>query len=260
MAISSQLHPGFVQEILNIVSEAALEGAMNTPAVLQQSAIASGIAPTGTVAANGAFTSGTAFAVTYSAGLWLFFPAGAVFSGSAAGSYWTVMSSTTVGTIFNNLKQAQNQLPGVLVPVVDAGPGAFTGAGTVNKTLMSFNLLGGKLGAHGQLRINTEYTYNTTAGNKAFILTLGATTLSNVGRTSAGGRDSITSRLRARGSQSLNHWYFASEGTGAVGASQLYTNLDLSVDQTFAFTCTLAAATDIAILDSYSIEFLPGPP
>lgn len=72
------------------------------PYILAQCNVPIGIAPTGTMAANGAITLGTALNTTYSGGLWLYLPAGAAYAGSLAGFYWTVMSSTTLGTVYNN--------------------------------------------------------------------------------------------------------------------------------------------------------------
>lgn len=56
------------------------------------------VAPSGTVAADGAITLGTALPATFSGGLWLYLPAGAIVSGAAAW-YWADMSSTTVGVV-----------------------------------------------------------------------------------------------------------------------------------------------------------------
>lgn len=56
------------------------------------------VAPSGTVAVDGAITLGTALPATFSGGLWLYLPAGAIVSGAAAW-YWADMSSTTVGVV-----------------------------------------------------------------------------------------------------------------------------------------------------------------
>lgn len=56
------------------------------------------VAPSGTVAVDGTITLGTALPATFSGGLWLYLPAGAIVSGAAAW-YWADMSSTTVGVV-----------------------------------------------------------------------------------------------------------------------------------------------------------------
>lgn len=61
--------------------------------------IAFGIAPSGTIAADGTLTLGTALPLVFDGGLWLWFPAGAV-DGGSAGMRWVVMSSTTVGVVY----------------------------------------------------------------------------------------------------------------------------------------------------------------
>lgn len=73
-----------------------------------------GIAPSGSVAADGSITLGTALNAAYN-GLYLYFPAGLV-SGAPAGFYWVVMSSTTAGVVYS--------APGG-APIV--GTGAYTG-------------------------------------------------------------------------------------------------------------------------------------
>lgn len=59
------------------------------------------IAPTGTMANNGAITLGTALNATYPQ-IYLCLPASAIVAGSAVGCYYAVMSSATAGTVYNN--------------------------------------------------------------------------------------------------------------------------------------------------------------
>lgn len=56
------------------------------------------VAPSGTVAADGTITLGTALPAVFASGVYLWLPAGAI-SGGSAGWYFATMSSTTVGTI-----------------------------------------------------------------------------------------------------------------------------------------------------------------
>lgn len=60
--------------------------------------VVKGVAPSGTVAADGTITLGTALPGVFSAGVLLYLPAGAIVSG-AAGFYWCDMSSTTLGVV-----------------------------------------------------------------------------------------------------------------------------------------------------------------
>ena len=230
-----------------------------SPYILAQSAVASGVAPSGSVGANGALTLGTALGATYAAGIYLNFPAGAVYAGSVAGSYWCVMSSTTVGTVYNNTRGLLSVYPSTLVPIVDAGPGAFTGAGTTSKNLLTAAVPANALGPNGQLRINWEFSYNTTAGTKNIALIFGGTSMTTAVRTSSGGHDSYTHRIKNRGLPTLNSFFQLGESSTSSTNAFTFPNIDTTQDQNILVNVsTPSAATDWAILDSYCIEVLPG--
>ena len=126
------------------------------PYVLAQWSVPSGVAPTGSVAANGALTLGTALSTTYSGGIWLNFPAGAAYAGSAAGSYWCVMTSTTLGTIYNvQLGATVPFIPVNPAAIVAAGPGAYTGV-TTTQTCASVIVPGGAMGPNGMIRVTAS--------------------------------------------------------------------------------------------------------
>lgn len=109
----------------------------------------SGIAPTGAMGNNGALTLGTALPAVYS-GIYLYFPANAIFAGSAAGSYWCEMTSTTAGTVYNNLLAGIPAWVNFPTQFVSTGPGAYTGeAGSV--TLATYTLPADSLGPTGRL-------------------------------------------------------------------------------------------------------------
>lgn len=217
----------------------------------------SGVAPTGTVGANGAVTLGTALAKTYTGGIFLRFPAGALFSGSAAGSYWCVMSSTTVGTAFNNTLTDPPSAPASTTAIVDAGPGAYTGV-TGDVTVASFAVPGGFLGPNGSIRMNNENSYNTTAGNKVFKYVFGGVTLVTIARSSSGGHDSFTTRFRNVGSQAINTTSTASESVAATALSHIVTAINTGVSQTFSFSVNIAVATDFAVVESTCLELIQG--
>src|ERR1700745_2516796 len=104
----------------------------------------------GNVAANGGDTLCTARPVAYP-NAYKWYPAGAVFAGSVAGWYFIQMTSTTAATIFNNVyTSGQPTIPpqNALVPVVAAGPGAYT-ATTGATTGPTFALNTGMLGVQG---------------------------------------------------------------------------------------------------------------
>jgi hypothetical protein len=133
------------------------------------------IAPTGSVATGGVVTLGTALPATYLGGLFLYFPAGALYSGSTAGWYWTVMSSATVGVAYNiNYVSGQPVIPPAanLVSnlITAAGPGAYTGV--VTAQLITIPLNNNILGNQGFARFTEFFETNNSAGTKTFIVTL----------------------------------------------------------------------------------------
>ena len=232
--------------------------AYRVPLILPQWAVPTGIAPSGTVGANGAVTLGTALAAAYSGmGLYLYFPAGAVYSGSPAGSYWVVMSNTTAGTVYCNLQGALPIAPATaaLLPVIDAGPGVYTGATTVI-TLATLTVPGGIMGANGQLTTDEIWTSAPTAGSK-------------VPRDLFGGVPGITptlatnpsiqhrATLRNNGNPAINRTFNGSSfGSNTAGLPTVI-NVNTAADWSRAFAGSIAVATDWLVLDSASTLVFP---
>lgn len=236
--------------------------ASSRTAVLTQVSIPSGIAPTGTVAANGAVTLGTALARIYgptsvAPGIWLYFPAGALFSGSAAGLYWCVMTSTTVGTAFNNMPNlATLAPPATTTAIVDAGPGAYTGV-TTKQTLFAPTLPGGSMGANGSLRLFQRWNWNNSAGTKTPAFDFGGTQIVSVARTTTLS-DEWFYMFSNRGAQNKQITFNAV--IPAIGSAINFssTTIDTSADKLANHTMTLDTATDYGILESSFIEVIPG--
>lgn len=217
----------------------------------------SGVAPTGTVGANGALTLGTALTKTYSGGVFLRFPAGALFSGSLAASYWCVMSSTTVGTAFNNVLGDIPTVPASTTAIVNAGPGAYTGV-TGDVTVASFTMPGGTLGPNGSAVITHENSYNATAGAKLFKWLIGASVLLTLTRTTTGNHDYVTGRFRNLGGAARNSFVVLSESTAATVGAPTFTTLDTAAAQVVSFVVNTAVATDVAIVESSAITYIAG--
>jgi len=229
-----------------------------TCVVLAQGAVPSGIACTGSVAANGALTLGTALPTTYNGGIWLYFPAGAAYAGSVAGNYWCVMSSTTAGTIYNTLLGASwPTIPANPTPIVAAGPGAYTGS-TAEITLATVTVPGGMIGQNGRLRWSLKTTQNNSANAKTSGTKLGGTGWSYGIITSVS--FSATISMANRGLAN-NVWPRTNVVEGAAGAtiSGDFTTINTAIDQIAAFTgtCAAGAGADYVILESALVEVLP---
>jgi hypothetical protein len=220
---------------------------------LAQTNVPAGNAPSGTMAANGAVTLGTALPYIMPS-LFLYFPAGAVFAGSAAGFYYCQMSSTTVGVVYNNLMGVIPVTPANPTPIVAAGPGAYTGV-TTALTVFSCQVPANTLLPNGQLRVNYGAVYTNSAGNKTLARTLGGNTLATSTRTT-NARDSSTERVYALSASRLLYQPASDSTTASTSGASLFT-LDLTQDQTYNWISTAVTATDFMLLTSLCIEVLP---
>jgi hypothetical protein len=138
------------------------------------------IMPTsGSMGNNGALTLSVALPVAVVNG-YIYLPLNAIVAGSAAGWYYATFSSTTVGTVFNNVyTPATDGLP--VVPssptaFVTTGPGAFTAVVT-SQDGPTFTLPAGTMGPNGTLAFQSVIRTTTDATNKTSIFRFGSTTI-----------------------------------------------------------------------------------
>jgi hypothetical protein len=215
----------------------------NMPYVLAQSAVPYGIANTGTIATAGTVTLGTALNTTYSGGIWLYFPATAFASGSA-GFYWTVMSSTTAGTVYTSDTSG--------TPVTGSNS-AYTGS-TSQQTAVTITVPGGALGTNGALRVYMGASCNNTAGAKTISSYFGGSLTSGVSGTTttifsnAGliiNRNSASSQVATSYTSTTN------------GIFRLFTTLDTTSDKNIDLRLQIATATDVCVMENYLVEILP---
>jgi hypothetical protein len=247
-------------QYFNNIAKPPLGFFKKSPYTLAQSGVPVGIAPNATVATNGQITLGTALPRIYSGGIWLRLPAGAVVGG-AAGLYWGVMSSTTVGQVYTNFADTSQgfspYIPtGTLVNAVGSNA-AYTQTTNASIVLCKITIPAGSLGANGQLRINNEFSYNLATGTKLFQIYLNSYQLLQSNRATTGGHDSYTGRLKCLGSLLNSSFYILSENSTSSGTGQQITGQDLSVDASFTISPLIDTATNYIILDSFSLEVLP---
>jgi hypothetical protein len=230
---------------------------------LAQWAIPVGVAPSGTMANNGAVTFGTAFLTTYSGGIWLWYPAGAVAAGvpAAAGYLWTVMSSTTVGTVYNSTFTGL-AIPtlGVQTAFVTTGPGAFTGAVTAQAAI-AVQVPANAVGLSGAIIFDYEMVPNNTAGSKigaVFFNTAaaaGGTQVSQLSLTTT--RASSTSVIQNRGVATAQVRNTAAVGQSANvdGAGTIYPALDTTAATFIVYRLDHnGVGTDNAVIERGSVR------
>lgn len=216
------------------------------------------IAPTGTMANNGAITLGTALSSTL-ASCYLNLPANAIQAGSAAGWYYAQMVSATVGTVFNNTYvSGLPTIPANPTPFVSVGPGAY--AGVITAVVgPQITVPAGAMGPNGVLRLTVLWNLLNNADAKTSLVTLGGTTVSTTNMASVGSVQTLI-EVYNRASQAVNVAIAAGNITGlggsAAAANQMAVNTAQA--QTLAIGATMSTATDYLELSGFCAEILPG--
>lgn len=226
--------------------------------MIAQSAVPAGIPSSGSIAANGALSGITALSITYP-GIWLYFPAGAVYAGSVAGFYWTVMSSTTAGTIYDNRLSGTESpyVPASPTPIVAAGPGAYTQTTGSALTICTHTIPGGAMGIHGALTCIPITRNNNSAGTKQIHIMSGATSLiSHNFATSVAFRLYVETINRGVANvQMRTNW----GGFSTSNSDFITTNsaINTAADWPVTHQLQIAVATDTIVLERLYISLTP---
>lgn len=215
--------------------------------------------PTGSMANNGVFTRGTAMPTTY-ANAWSSFAAGAIFSGSAAGWYFTQSTSATAGTVFNNpYVSGTPTIPATPTPFVTTGPGAYTGV-TGAVIGPQITIPAGMPGPNGVIRTSLLSSVPQTLNNKTISYAIGGVALGGriLNQTTQFGSAQIwTTYNRGAGSNVTPNGGSLS-GLSDQGAALVYSSINFANAQTWSLTATLAVATEFIVIEGYLIEVFPG--
>lgn len=205
----------------------------------------------------------TAFSAPFAAVfqfVYLFFPSGAIFAGSASGWYLTQMSSTTVGTVFNFVFLAASggipTVPPLPLPLLIAtGAGAFTGTtGAINA--ITFNVPANTIGPNGRLRVFALFSNNNSGNNKTYSIIFGGTSLGSVAETTnlslAWEKDIFNAGVtNAQVTQPAGIL-----GTGQAVGVNSHPQVDTTLVQQLSIQLNDAAATDWSGVEAFTIEVL----
>lgn len=230
---------------------------------LGQSHIPFVLVSSGVMGNNGAFSAVTAVATAYP-NSYVWFPAGAIAAsgtGSAAGWYYTVWSSTTAGTAFNDLYTSGT-------PTIPGSPTAFsTTAGALVQTTGSniagytLAIAGNTIGVNGTVQITGVRSHNNSAGAKTLTTNYGSYAFSTFAPTTTlsvpifGG---FSNRLVANVQVPLTS---PNANAGAASASGLvYGAIDSTSSQNLVMNLQLATATDTMTLENIVVQLIPGVP
>lgn len=223
--------------------------------ILAQSGIPFILAPNGTMANNGAVTLGTALGTTY-ANAYMYMPAAAIAAGSAAGWYFCQMSSTTVGTLFNNTYTSGTPtIPASPTAFSTTGPGAYTQTTASDITAISIPIAGNSIGVNGGIECSMMSFNNNTAGTKKVAFYFGGSSAGGGSQTTSTASSFMRS-IRNRGvtgAQVAINNVFGDASTG----SATYMSKDTTASQNVELKPNIATATDYVVIEWFCVKLLP---
>lgn len=200
-------------------------------------------APTFTGTTNGAITLGTATGSIY-AKCYMYFPANSLVAAHAAGWYYTEMSSTTAGVVYNN---TYTPAAGVF-PTEPTSKTAFSGAvpggagSSSEVTAFTFSVPANVLGSYGIVKMQGSTSWNSTAGNKNFRLRANSTSVSAYDvKTSVGAK----LLFQFGNSGDTNRNYTTSSPASNLATDHIRTTIDTTSAVTMALSMQCAVATDV---------------
>jgi hypothetical protein len=213
------------------------------------------IPSSGSMGDNGALTVTTAFVYTYPKA-YVYLPANAIVAGSAAGWYYTTFSSTTVGTVFNNVYDpsvgGEPTVP-TTVPFVTTGPGAYTQDVAAGRQGPSFSLPANTLGTTGLLRFEFGARVVSNANVKSVALRQNTTGLTIPALASTTGINvtAYIEGLSATNSQEFRT--YTSIGSSTFNTSPQMLALDTTAALPFNIFPLIATATDYIVLGAVRV-------
>ncbi|MGD0634010.1 MAG: hypothetical protein ABSA13_07010 [Beijerinckiaceae bacterium] len=240
----------------------ALYSSSKSPIILGQLYLPLILPSSGSMGNNGALSGITALPTIY-AHAYIYMPAGAISSGSMAGWYYYVASSTTAGTVYNNTYSSGTPtIPSSPAAFSTTGPGAYTQTTSV-VTAYSLTIVGGTLGAADAVQATSSFTLNDSSNNKVFDSYFGSTAyeLGGATLTTYKAFTGITG-FRNPGSLSsqTSTTTINSYGYGYDVALPVYGAINTASNQPLFFNIQLTAATDFIVMENAGVQQIPGVP
>ena len=203
----------------------------------------------GSIAADGVITLTTALDRTY-ANCYMYFPAGA-FTASAAGFYYVVMSSTTVGQMYTTVYSSGVPATPAAPVAVSTGAGAYTQTTAADLTGLTVTLPAGTIGLNGQIRVEEALALINTAGTKTAKCNFGGSDYGTITSASSSGvvHSAGVMNMGALSAQAV--WGYA-QGTSSHTASSLA--IDTSANVVLKVIYRLAVATDYLVSRAIHIQ------
>lgn len=241
----------------------ALEAAQLSPVrgySLSSTAVPMVLPSSGSIGNNGALTLTTAIPLTggYTAGCYMYFPAGAVFSASAAGLYFVVMNANNSGTIYaNTYTSGTPTIPDSPTPIVATGPGAYTQT-TSPIDLLTRTIPANSMGRNGYLIHQPAFLFPNNANNKVVSTVFGGANVFGKTRTTTTQETPLIDiRNMGVANRQSSAWGNSGGPATASTAGILNLSIDTTADVSLISRGQLAVATDYIIVVSDAVIVNP---
>ena len=213
-------------------------------------------------------SSWTTFAGKY--GSWVYFPAGALYAGSALGTYYVVWSTPTYGVAYDNTMYSAGSpiagvpaIPATTNPIVSAIVGNYTQP-TTEISLCSLSVPAGFMGKYGEIAVVVNHSANilTIASNtKTFRLYHNAQIYWGAGFTN---NARWIKRLININNTGVENQQFSTDSgstypVGFSNGAQIFANQDTAIESFITIRHLHAASSVVEpmVTNSFSIEIKP---
>ena len=219
-----------------------------------------GFPSSGSIGNNGALTGLSTFGTEYTSGYsaYLYFPLNAIAAGVAAGFYWTVLSSATTGTIYNNTYTTGDCIPPASpVAFSTTGPGAYTAPTGSNITTLNVVVPGNTIGPRDSVVFDWYTNQNATANNKYVNIAVSgdAGSQSNV-ISNFGSGSRVVLVCKGAGKQNTAPTFPTTPYGGQSTGYSKTTAYDFTASQTLQIQVNMANTVDWLVMNTATIELI----
>ncbi len=236
------------------------------PYQLGQSHIPFVLCSSGSMGNNGAL-SGIATLPNNYPHAYVYMPAGAISTGSAAGWYYAVFSTQTAATLYNNTYTSGTPaIPASPTAFSTTGPGAFTQTTATAITAYSLTIAANTIGANGSVQVMASASYLNSATVKwingyyssGYRFSVGSFTTTTNAQLIGGFANTGTTSGTIDKQVPLNGYAW---GAPTSTSAMSYGEVDSTSNQSLYVTLDLnSAATDWIVLEAINVMLVPGVP
>lgn len=199
----------------------------------------------------------------HSRGVWLYFPANGLYAGSAAGSYWTVMSSTVKGTVYNVMLAAGTPpywYTGTLTAISSGAIGQVSLTPGTDYVVASMTARGDLIGPYDLVSISVMFSASASPNAKRTGVLYGAHPIDTGVLFSATGAGRLRVDVQQQGSQTsqISHHPAMGYGSSSPGGN-VFLSANVAADFAVGHRLSqITAATDWVIVETGRVDLIPG--